>query len=350
MAFNTNQLYNLGQLRQICAQDCGNGVYDPSTGIWDYDTTTFPTLSRANQMINDTIREICAYDFQFLESINSYPFIHTIENVQSLYVSGTSISGTAISGTLTPYPADVLNYSWTANNSIANLSNNFSGISFVGTQSNGISVAGISNTGTVTTATWTGLGFNYQLNPDVDKLLNPAVWIAHSTNGQQTTANGVFLQNIDYEDIIRQFPIGLPAASGTPQYVATSPGLSDSNNNGYSIVMAPSPTFAYSGNTFLLFYKKLHQTMVDDTDVQTSIPSQFQNCISAMSEAKIFQLSNPERAAAQISYANDLIKSMRLWDWAQPSKVRQFRDANYGAGYNAAYDNSVWFRVGSLNH
>jgi hypothetical protein len=352
MAFSTTQLYNLGQIRQNIAQDTGAGIYNTQTGIYDFDQTTFPTAARVNNFINDTIREICSYDFQCLETIRSYPFIHEIDNVQSVYLSGTSISGSSISGNITPYPSDVLNYSWTANNSIADVNSNFSGLNFIGVDGSGNTLPGTSISGSQITATWTGIGYTYQLDADVDKLLNPPVWIAHSNNGLATTANGVFLQNIDFEDMLRMFPIGTINASGTPLFMATSPGLSDSNNNGYSIVFGPTPTQAYSGNTFLLFYKKLHQTMTLDTDVQGCIPLQFQNVIIAMTEAKVFQLSNPERTPAQLDYANRLVKEFRLWDWSQPSKVRMFRDAAYGGGSGggSAYDSSVWYRVGSLSH
>lgn len=355
MTFNLNQLYNLGQLRQIIAADTAGGIQNTTTGIYDFDMTTYPTITRANQIINDTIREIGSYDFQCLETIRSYPFIHEIQNVQSVFLSGNTISdGTPISGIVTPYPSDVLNYSWTANNSIANINSNFSGINFNGISSSGVTYAGVSMSGIQTTATWTGIGYNYQLDPDVDKLLQPPVWLAHSNNGQANTANGVFLKNIDFEDMLRMFPIGTVQASGTPLYMATSPGLSNTNNNGYSIVFGPSPTTAYSGNTFLLFYKKLHQNMVADTDVQEIVPIQFQNAITALAEAKVIQITDighPERAQSQLVYAQSVIKQFRLWDWSQPSKVRMFRDANYGgANGGNVYDSSVWFGLGNLRH
>jgi hypothetical protein len=126
--------------------------------------------------------------------------------------------------------------------------------------------------------------------------------------------------------------------------------MSETNNNGYSLVFGPFPTAAYSGNTFLVFYKKLQQTMVNDTDVQNTIPISFQNVITAFAEAKIFQLSNPERVSGQLQYSQSLLNNLKRWDWAQPSKVRVFRDANFDSGFNSAYDNSVYFRLGSMNH
>jgi hypothetical protein len=353
---NNNSIYNLGQLRQIIAQDTGAGVYNSTTGIYDFTIDTFPTVTRVNQMINDSIREICAYDYQCLEQIKSYPFTHVIQDVQSVEVFATGVvytpSPVLVSGTatITPYPSDVLNYSWLADNSVQDQTTNYSGINcsiYVGAPYN-VSVPAVSISGVATTAQWTGVGYNYQLDNDVDKLLNPPVWIARSNNN--LTANGVFVQNIDFEDMMKLLPIGVVMASGTPQFLSTTPGLSNSNNNGMSIIFGPSPTAAYSGQTFLLFYKQLHENLVADTDQQQVIPLQFQNVITAVAESKVFALTNMDRMQQQQAYADSLVQSFKLWDWSQPSKVRRFRDANYSSSYNAAYDNSVYFRLGSMGH
>lgn len=369
MPFNLNQVYNLGQLRQICAQDCGNGIYNTTTGIWDYDQTTFPTLTRVNQMINSSIREICSYDFQCLEVMTSYPFFHVIENVQGVTLSGINnvgmsgtnsagisipyVSGTSVFGSITPYPSDVLQYSWDALNTVQDINSNYSGLAFAGVDISGNTWNSVSASGSISYLPWTGVGFTYQLNPDVDKLMDPPVWIAKTNNN--LTAQGVFLQNIDFEDMLRMFPIGTVVASGTPQYVATSPGLSNSNNNGWSIVFGPSPVNAYSGNNFLVFHKKLHQDMINDTDVQSVITPTFQNVITALTEAKILQLipGQEARTQAQAAYAANLLNNFKLWDWSQPSKARIFRDANYGSsssGGGSPYDKGVWFRLGDMSH
>ena len=337
-------LYNLGQIRSQIAQYCG---VRNAAGAYDFDTTTFPTIDLANNIINDSFREICGeWDYTFLETTKSYPFYHQIQGVQSLYLSGTSnATSLPISGTMTPYPADVLNYAWTADNTYQNVANNYSGITFVGVDSTGTSWTGISNIGNVTTGNWVGVGYTYQLDQDIDKFMVPAIYVPHSNNGN--SAQGVMVKNIDYEDMVRIFPIGTIQASGTPIYFSEAPGLSPINNNGKSIIFGPTPTYtAYSGNNFVAFYKKKHVDLTSDTATQTVVPEQWQNAPIKLASAKIFQIADPARADAAAAESSRLIRAMKLWDAKQPSKVRHWRDANYDTNASFLYDNSSWVTLG----
>ena len=173
----------------------------------------------------------------------------------------------------------------------------------------------------------------------------PGIYMPHSNNGN--SANGVMVKNIDYEDMIRIFPIGTIQASGTPIYFSEAPGLSNINNNGKQIQFGPAPqTSSYSGNTFIVFYKKLQPDLVNMTDTQTTIPIQWQNTYIKLATAKILQIADPSRADAALREATILMRSMKLWDAQQPSKVRTWRDANYGTQSSFLFDNSSWFTLG----
>lgn len=335
-------LYNLTQTLSQVSTYAGiqneNNAYYPSA-------TTFPSEDLMIDMVNDSIREICGdWEYTFLETTRSYPFYHVVSGVQSVYLSGSNTLGSGISGTITPYPSDVLNYAWTAHNTVQNISNNFSGIAFTGTDVSGVSWTGISNSGNVTTCNWTGVGYQYQLDPDIDKFYVPGIWCPASNN--DNSAKGVLLKNIDFEDMMRIFPIGNIAASGTPIYYSEAPGISTANNNGKQIIFGPTPTLTgYSGNNFVCFYKKLHQDLVNDTDTQQVIPIQWQNVIIKLTAAKVLAISDPSRYELVMKEAVGLIRSMKLWDAKQPSKVRRIRDSNYDTNSSFIYDSSVWFSL-----
>ena len=340
-------LYTLAQIRSQVAQYCG---IRNTAGAYDFDNSTFPTIDLANNMINDSFREICAeWDYTFLETTKSYPFFHVIEGVQSVWLSGTAtFTNNPISGSITPYPNDVLNYAWQANNTVQNINNNFSGITFNGQEMVspfGLNT-GISNSGAVTTNNWTGVGFTYQLDQDIDKFMVPGIFVPHSNNG--LSANGILLKNIDYEDMIRIFPIGTIQASGTPIYFSEAPGLSNVSNNGKQIVFGPTPnTNTYSGNSFVAFYKKKHVDLQNDYDVQTVIPEQWQNMPIKLACAKVFAISDPSRVDTSMNEAAKLMRSCKLWDAKQPSKVRRWRDSNYDTNSSFLYDSSSWFTLGT---
>lgn len=330
-------LYNLGQIRQQVSQIAG---IQNSLGSYDLDDTTYPTLSLGNMFINDTLREICsAWDYQFLETSKSYPFWHIISGVQSVYVSGlTNAGNVATSGIVTPYPSDVLNYSWLAEQSVQDIQSNFSGIPF--TDSTGRQA--VSTTGYQTIGNYVGVGYVYQLNNDIDKFLPGGVQIAHSNGGN--VGQGIVMTNVDYEDIIRLIPIGVINASGTPSMYFQTPGLSP--NNGIAIQFFPFPLPSYSGNNFIVNYKKKHLDLINDNDVQSVIPEQWQNTVIQTVLAKVNSVRSPDRMPENEQRAAKLINSMKLWDAQQPSKVRHWRSGQPGGGESYLYDNSTWLSLG----
>lgn len=330
-------LYNLGTVRQQACQMAG---IQNSQGDYDLDDTTYPTLTLGNQMINDSYREITsAWDYQFLETSKSYPFFHTISGVQSIHVSGVTVAGSIpTSGTITPYPSDVLNYAWLGQNTVQDLNTNFSGISFT----DSLGRPSVSTSGTVTTANWTGVGYVYQLDPDIDKFLSAGVVVAHS-NGSNV-GQGIVMTNVDYEDIVKLIPIGVVNASGTPSMYFELPGLSP--DNGKAIQFFPFPLPSYSGNNFIVNYKKKHVDLVNDNDVQNVIPEQWQNTVVQAVLEKFNSVRNPDRQAENMVRKEKLINAMKLWDAQQPSKVRHWRGGQPGAGTSYLYDNSTWLTLG----
>jgi hypothetical protein len=339
-------LYNLGQIKSQIAQYAG---VRNTLGQYGFDDSTFPTEDLTNNIVNDSFREICGeWDYTFLETTRSYPFYHVISGVQSItgIASGTYIGGPFFQSgvSVTPYPNDVLNFAWTAENSVDDVTNHFSGVHCLITVAPGINVGGVMISGDITYNNWSGVGYNYQLSNDIDKFYVPGVFIPHSNNG--LSANGILVKNIDYEDMVRIFPIGTIQASGTPIYFSEAPGLSP-NINGKSIVFGPTPvTSQYSGNNFITFYKKKHVDLVDDNDVQSVIPDMWQNAVIKLATAKVFQIADPSRADATLREASGLIRSMKLWDAKQPSKVRRFRDSTYDTNSSFIFDNSSWFTLG----
>ncbi len=335
-------LYSLGEIKSQLAQYAG--IKD-TNGNYAFDDTTFPTDSLANNIVNDTFREICGgWDYRFLETTKSYQFYHTISGVSALAVSGTSVSGNAMLGQIVPYPSDVLNYTWLGQSPISQSSVGYSGIAFSGVDISGISTSGISNTGRLTEANWTGVGFQYQLDNDVDKLLVPAIAIQHISNGATNIAQGLLCTRIAFEDMMRIFPIGVVAASGAPIYFSEQPGMSPDNNK--SIVFGPTPLPSYSGNTFTVFYKKRQEDLINDTDVQNTIPLSWQNVIVKSALVKIYQIKEPDRIQFILPEATQLIRNMKLWDAQQPSLVNKWRDSNYDTNSSFLYDNSSWFTLG----
>jgi hypothetical protein len=330
-------IYNLEQILSQAAQLAG--IQD-TNGNYAFDDTTFPTSGLAVNWVNDSIREITgAWDYRFLETSKSYPFYHAISGVQALYLSGTS-SGTPISGVQVPYPSDVLNYAWTAQNQLDISANDYVGITFTGTDSGGTVYTGVSTYGEITTANWTGVGYTYQLDADIDKFLAPGIVISHSENG--STAQGIICQNTPMEDLVRLIPIGFIQASGTPSYFTEFPGLSSSNNNGKMIQFFPFPLSSYSGNNFIVPYKKQHVDMTSMSEQQRVVPQQWQQVIIEALLEKISRVRSPEMLPVVMGRKEDLIAKMKVWDANQPSMMWRWRDYNYNSRANSAYDNSTW--------
>jgi len=329
-------LYNLGQLRQITAQNCG---IQNSLGVYDFDDTTFPTLTLANQYINDAIRETTSpYDYTFKLNVNAYPFYHVLSGVQSVNLYCSNAPTNTLSGTtvITPYPEQVLNYTWTANNSVQDVNTNFSGISV---SINGVGMTSYS--GTQTVANWTGVGFQYQLNPDVDKIID--ISIQQSINGNGT--QGVIQGYSTWHDMLAMIPIGIISTSGTPIAYLENPGM-DYNNNKI-IQFFPSPTITtYSGEAFVCAYLKKHVDLVVDTQTQQLIPENFQNIITFAAAQKVFDINTDGRAQIMQARKEELISAMQAWDFNQPNKINMWKDyhyrnANSGGTGRSAYDIST---------
>lgn len=333
-------LYNMSQVLSQVAQRAGT---KDTNGNYAFDDTTYPTSGLAVNFFNDSIREICgSWDYRCLEQTKSYPFLHNISGVQSLYVSGNS-GATPISGMITPYPHDVLNFTWTAVNNPTLIANGFSGVTFIGTNPAGVAFTGVSTTGTVTTATLSGtVGYVYQLDQDIDKFLAPGILIQNTTVGG--TAAGVICQNTMQEDIMRLIPIGAINASGTPSYFWEAPGMSDTNNK--AIQFFPFPAAAYSGQTFTVPYKKRHVDLTDMNQQQNMIPEAWQQIIVQAVLEKVFDISSPDQVPLIESRKNMLINQFRIWDALQPSIIFTWRDYNYNSRTNSAYDNSTWLSLG----
>lgn len=328
-------LYNLGQIKTQLAQLCG--VKDEN-GDYAFSDTTSPTNTLANNIINDSIREVTSsYDYTFLETSKSYPWVHTISGVQGISLSGVSVSlphhGTT--GQIIPYPSSVLNYSWTANNSIQDIANNFSGISFSGVDSLGNNYASVSVSGTVITGDWSGIGYTYPLDQDVDKII--AVMLSQSIG--QSTPIGIKMTEIDWNHMERLIPIGNITASGTPIYYSEMPGLSPTNNKTLQFFPFPLPMF--SGQNFIVHYKKRHVDLETDEQTQNVVPESYQNLIIQASLEKIFDFLDSSKAQLATERKNDLISKMRLWDAQQPNKMPQWEDFTYNSNSGRLYDNST---------
>jgi hypothetical protein len=334
-------LYNLGQIRQMCAQNVGvqNSAQVP---VYDFDSTTPFTETQVNNWINDTIREVTTWDYTFLESTNSINFWNVISGVQGVYLSGTSKTGGAsISGSIIPYPQQQLQYTWTADNSVQDVSSNFSGITFTGTDSSGQVWTGTSVSGVATyNNSFTGITNVFQLNPNVGKI--EGVFMQSSANGN--TGYGIPLNELTWHDFAIKYPIGVVQIPGQPYEYAKMPGLGPINNP--VITTAPFPTPNFSGNSLVLHYLKQHVDLVNDTDTQNVIPQQFQQIIVLGVCEKItsFYAQQDPRTELFHKQKDDLIVNMKMWDFNQANLQRKWklgpRNGPYG-GYNrSAYDTS----------
>lgn len=331
-------LKTFGQLRQEIAQ---LSAIQDSNGNYNFDDSTFPTLSQANVFINDAIREISSsWDYTFLQSSRSYPFYHNMSGVQGAYFSGYDDAGSGYLtvGSRVPFPNDVLNYSWIANNQQTLINVNFSGVQFSGVSS-GVSYSSLSVGGYPTYSNiYSGVGYTYQLDQDVDKIL--ACMISKSNSGN--TSSAIMMTHVDWHDIERIIPIGVINASGTPVYYSEFPGFGPINNK--TIQFFPFPTPNYQGENFIIHYKKKHVDMVSDNDLQSVVPEQYQAIITQATLEKVFDLLDNPKAALASQRRMDLEGKMRVWDAQQPNKMWQWQDFRYNSTSNRAYDNStnVW--------
>ncbi len=308
-------LNNFGKVRSQIAQMCG--IQD-TNGNYDFDSTTQPDITLVNTFLNDAYREIGGmHDWTFLFTNRSYPFYHVISGVQSvdLYTSNRA------SGTITPYPNAVLNYSWLANNSVQDINNNFSGISYVGLSGTNV-FSGVSTSGNVSYHNYTGVGFVYQLDPDIDKI--EMVQIQQSVNG---SSNAVILQHVDWHQMMKMFPIGTIASTGTNIFYSEFPGMSSDNNKVIQFAPQPDPV-QFSGTDFIVVYKKRQEDLVLDTQVQTTIPEQFQYLINYYVAEKILDMTQNPKSNIFRAKKEEMLDNMKIWDFNQPDKMRFWGDYN----------------------
>jgi hypothetical protein len=147
------------------------------------------------------------------------------------------------------------------------------------------------------------------------------------------------MTSVDWHDFERMIPIGIVASSGTPIYYSEFPGLQP-ENNGKVVQFFPTPTTNFSGNTFVVHYKKKHVDMVADTELQNVIPEQYQYAITQAVLEKIFDaLDNPKSQLVQAK-KEELIRKMRQWSENQPNKMPHWMDFNYNSLSSRLYDNS----------
>ena len=328
-------LKNLGQIRQEIAQ---SAAIQNSAGNYDFDSTTFPTESQVNIFINDATREVTSsWDYTFLQSSRSYPFNHTISGVQGVYLSGYNQPGasTPTAGYVVPFPNEVLNYSWIANNQQTLLNNNYSGVIFSGVGTLDGNPYSSKSTGgfPIYNGIYSGVGYTYQLDQDVDKII--ACMISNSNSG--STSRGIMLPHTDWHDVERMIPIGIINSSGTPVTYSEFPGFGPQNNK--SIQFFPTPTPNFAGESFIIHYKKKHVDLINDTDVQLVIPEQYQAIITNSTLMKVFDLLDNPKANLVTQRKEELEAKMRIWDATQPNKMNQWTDFNYNSISSRAYSN-----------
>lgn len=315
-------LYNLGQLRQVCSEYLGMTVVD--------DTTT-PSLTRFNDMINQSVREtMSAFNFRQLETSCRIPFLHTISNVQGAYLSGVSVTplaGSGISATITPWPTDNL----LVNCQVVDNSN-YSGFQFVGQDSNGTTYSGVSTEGSGVIGTVSTLGYSYSLPSNVDQIYSVVI-----------PQNSIKLLYIPQYDIERSIPNGILTASGTPAYYTEFDGMSDTNTK--SIQFFPQPASNFSGQSFVVHYKKMHVDMTQDTDTQNVLPQQFQDIIIDATLEKIYAMMSDAKSEYHRNRKEVRITDLIVWAAGHLDYVEVERDGNFLGSAPTAHMTQPLFRI-----
>lgn len=335
--------YNQKQIRQMCAQNLGIQNSDV-VPIYDFDATTPVTKEQVNFWIDDTIRENTSnWDYTFLESTKSINFYNVVTGVQGVFLSGT-VSGTGVTGSIVPYPSNVLQYSWLADNSVNDVSTNFSGITFNGVDASGNSYTGVSSDFGYATYnnTFTGVTNVFQLDDDVAKI--EGLFLQNQANPSSNIGYGIPLNELTYHDFAIKYPIGVVAVSGTPYEYTKLPGLGPDNN--LVITLAPFPTPNFSGNSVILHYLKKHVDLADDNAKQNVIPTQFQQIIvlGVMEKILSVYIQQDPRIGVIHKQKEDLITDMKQWDFNQANIGRNFklgpRNGPYGGRNRSAWDTS----------
>lgn len=314
-------LYNFGQLKEKVQQYLGFTVLD--------DTTT-PTELFVEQALNDSTREtLSAFNFRQLETAVQIPFYHVISGVQGAYLTGVSVSplaGSGISATIIPYPSNNL----LINNAVVET---YSGVSFTGYDSAGTVYSGLSTSGYRITGAVNTVGYTYDLPANVDQIY--AVIIPQ---------NSIKLQFIPQYDLERLIPNNVLTASGTPYYYTEFNGMSSTNTKQIQFFPQPLPS-QFTGQTFVVHYKKMHVDMVNDYDVQNVLPQQFQDIIIDSALEKCYAFLSDEKTAYHKARKEERMADLIVWAGNSLDYTYTQRDANFLGSASGPFMNTVLFRL-----
>ncbi len=332
----------LGDTIQEVAENLG--ILDVN-GNAAFDATTSPTLARVKQYVNDSLKEIVDdFPYDNLQKNVWVPWYHTINDVPAATLSGFG-TGTLASfeciGTVVPFPS--IN-ALKASDYILPPNFNWAGISFLGrnpliVQSGFI---GVSTTGVQTTATWSGVGYFYELPEYVDSILQISM-----------PDKGVVMQYVPNYDMNLYNPQGVWSSTGpTPAWYTEIPGLSQDNKK--VIEFFPMPDTSLTSGHFLLTYKNKQIDLTSNNDQQTILPSQFQNIPIHATLEKCYMLINDlQKSAYHGAQKTKLIMELRKWSENNPNYVNRFRDGHYisnvGTG-PVGTDLAVGYMVNGFGH
>ncbi len=228
----------------------------------DVDETSIIPLSLGKIFMNDGIMEsAAAFGFKWKYREGVLPFQHKV-TYDNLYLSGTSNAGNvSISGNLND--PNFLMFNSPPSNYLVNYPS-YSGISFIG-YNGSTAYTGLSNIGSISQSVYTGTGFRYDMPPEVEHI------------------EGVYIQNTGFlvNGLKQRMDMAYQGAyvqtSGTPGMYIEYPGLNPSGN--LALIFNPNVDASLSGTSFNYLYEKKQQPLVNPTDTQDVIPSEFQNVI-----------------------------------------------------------------------
>lgn len=300
-------------------------------GMTSLDETTEPKLSRVKSLINDSISEVLSeFNYRQLETACRIPFTHTYM-AQAASLVGLAGGTTPITGIVAPYPENDI-YGQLVNCTVLNT--NYSGIAFVGKDSMGNTLSGVSTGGSGITYPVTTVGLQYELPYNVDQIY--AITLP---------SNAIKLSYLPQYDFDRMMPIGLTISSGTPTWYTEFEGMSASGNK--VVQFYPQPIASYWGDKyFTVHYKKRHVDLVNDTDVQNVIPPQFQDIIIYSTLERIYAFLSDERSEYHRAKKLERTADLKVWADNHLDFTFTMRDANaLSSNINSAYNTSISFRL-----
>lgn len=299
------------------------------------DETTDIPLSLVQTFYNDSLREIFSgFNYRQAEKPILLPFLHTINNVQGAFLSGTSVTpvaGSGMSATLTPFPIN------SANGLLVNdtVINDYSGIGFTGTDSLGNTYSGVSTLGNITyTNLQNQMGYVYELPSKIEQIYSVTI-----------PPNSIKLRYVPQYDWDRAVPQGLTIASGTPSSYTMFPGLSPSGN--LMIQFYPQPTAVTYNNAYLqIHYKRKHQDLVNPTDIQSLLPEQFQDILMEATLEKCLVFLSDEMSQYHGKRKEARMEELQTWAENSLDYVYVFRDGDFlSTSSMTPYNTSVLFRL-----